>query len=201
MELKESQTKLNLMKAFAGESQARNRYTFAHGKALQQKLYVIAEAFKFTADQEKAHAEVFYDHLKELTGQNLEIDGTYPIDQFEDILGLLKAAKHNEFEEFEDVYPAFAKVAREEGFLKIAADFEAIAKIEKIHGMRFDRLAMLVENHELFAGKKSEQWMCLNCGHIHEGPQAPQMCPVCQHEQGYFVRIGLAPYTCDQMLG
>jgi len=199
MELKESQTKHNLMRAFAGESQARNRYTFAHGKALQQNLYVIAEVFKFTADQEKAHAEVFYNHLKAMTGQNIEIDGTYPIDLYDDILGMLKAAKHNEFEEFEDVYPAFAKVAREEGFPKIAADFEAIAKIEKIHGTRFDRLAMLIENHELFASKKTEKWMCLNCGHIHEGSQAPQMCPVCSHNQGYFIRLALSPYTCEHM--
>ena len=195
MEFKESQTKHNLMRAFAGESQARNRYTFAHGKALQQNLYVVAEVFKFTADQERAHAQVFYNHLKALTGQNIEIDGTYPIDLYDDVLGMLKAAKHNEFEEFEDVYPAFAKTAREEGFPKIAADFEAIAKIEKVHGMRFDRLAMLIENHELFASKKQEKWMCLNCGHIMEGEQVPEKCPVCDHDKGYFIRLELAPFS------
>lgn len=200
MEFKDSQTKLNLMRAFAGESQARNRYTFAHGKALQQKLYALAEAFKFTADQEKEHAEIFYNHLKELTGQTIEIDGTYPVDVYDDMLGLLKSSKHNEFEEFEDVYPAFAKVAKEEGFPKIAADFENIAKIERIHGQRFDKLAMLLENHELFASQKEEQWLCLNCGHIHQGKQAPQMCPVCSHDQGYFIRVCQAPYTCEGMI-
>lgn len=200
MELKDSQTKLNLMRAFAGESQARNRYTFAHGMAKQQKLYVLAEMFKFTAEQEKEHAEIFYNHLKELTGQTIKIDGGYPVDLYEDMLGVLKSAKHNEFEEFEDVYPAFAKVAKEEGFTKIANDFEAIAKIEKIHGLRFDRMAMLIENHQLFASSKNEKWLCLNCGHIHEGTKAPQMCPVCSHEQGYFLRVGLAPYTCEEMI-
>lgn len=200
MEFKDSQTRLNLMRAFAGESQARNRYTFAHGKAKQMKLHVLAEVFKMTANQEKEHAEIFYNHLKELTGQTLEIDGTYPVDVYDDMLGLLKSSKHNEFEEFEDAYPAFAKVAREEGFPKIASDFENIAKIEKIHGMRFDKFAMLLENHELFESQKEEEWLCLNCGHIHKGKQAPNMCPVCSHEQGYFVRIGLAPYTCEHML-
>ena len=167
---------------------------------MQQKLYVLAEAFKFTADQEKEHAEIFYNHLKELTGQTIEIDGTYPVDVYDDMLGLLKSSKHNEYEEFEDVYPAFAKVAKEEGFPKIAADFENIAKIERVHGQRFDKLAMLLENHELFASQKEEQWLCLNCGHIHQGKQAPQMCPVCSHDQGYFIRVCQAPYTCEGMI-
>lgn len=199
-DFKNSQTRLNLMRAFAGESQARNRYTFAHGKAKQLKMHVLAEVFKFTADQEKEHAEIFYNHLKELSGQTLTIDGTYPVDIYEDMLSLLKAARHNEFEEYEDVYPSFAQVAKEEGFMKVAADFENIAKIEKIHGTRFEKLAELLEQHELFASSKEEKWLCLNCGHVHTGKEAPKMCPVCAHEQGYFVRIGLAPYTCEGMI-
>lgn len=200
IEFKDSQTKVNLMRAFAGESQARNRYTFAHGKALKEKMYVLAEVFKMTADQEKEHAEIFYNHLKELTGQTITIDGTYPVDVYDDLLGLLKSAKHNEYEEFEDVYPAFAKVAKEEGFLKVASDFEMIAEVEKIHGKRFDRLATLLEKHELLTASQEETWLCLNCGHIHKGKEAPKMCPLCHHEHGYFVRIGLAPFTCLEML-
>ena len=150
MNLKDSETKKNLLRAFAGESQARNRYTIAAGKAKEQKLYVVQQVFLFTAEQEREHAEVFYKHLKELTGENLEIDGTYPIEGYDDTLSLLKAAKHDEYEEYGTVYPAFAKTAEEEGFLSVAASFRNIAEIEKIHGDRFDQFAVLMERNQLF---------------------------------------------------
>lgn len=194
MNLKDSETKKNLLRAFAGESQARNRYTFAAGKAKEAKLQVIEQVFKFTADQEKEHAEVFYKHLKELTGENIEIDGTYPVEVFDDALSALKAAQHDEYEENGNVYPAFAKVAEEEGFTAVAASFRQIAEIEKIHGDRFGRFAELLEQGQLFESKMENSFMCLNCGYIYTGTKVPEMCPVCQHDKGYFIRVEMAPY-------
>lgn len=190
-----SQTKDNLMRAFAGESQARNRYTFAAGEALKQKQHMIADVFLFTANQEKEHADIFYHHLTELTGQNITVDGAYPIDISQDVVALLRSAHHNEYEEYEDVYQKFASVANEEGFMKIAQDFTNIAKIEKTHGDRFELLANMLESGELYVSNVKCQWMCLNCGHIYEGTQVPERCPVCDHDQGYFIRLEFAPYA------
>lgn len=195
VDFKNSQTKDNLMRAFAGESQARNRYTFAAAEAIKQKQHMIADVFLFTANQEKEHADIFYQHLNELAGQNICVDGKYPIDISTDIITLLKSAHHNEYEEFEDVYQNFANVASEEGFLKVAQDFKNIAAIEKIHGDRFNELAMLLEKNELYVSSVTCRWMCLNCGHIYEGTQVPEKCPVCDHDQGYFIRVELAPFT------
>jgi len=190
MDFQNSQTKDNLMRAFAGESQARNRYMFAYEQAMSMHLYVLAELFKFTAKQEEAHAKIFYEHLMELSGQTITVDGTYPVDLQDDMAALLKAANHNETEEAEDVYPAFADIAREEGFKKIALDFENIAKIEAYHAKRFEEYATLMENQELFrCDNQSQQWMCLHCGHIHTGTMAPKTCPVCTYEQGHFIRL------------
>lgn len=188
----------NLMRAFAGESQARNRYTFAAGQANKQGLYVIEHVFKFTADQEKEHAEVFYNQLKELAGQNIAVDGAYPVDINPNISELLKMAQHNEYQEHDDVYKHFADVAQEEGFGKAASKFRMIAEIEKVHGDRFGELARLLENNQLFVSKVETKWMCLNCGHIYEGKEAPMKCPVCEHDQGWFIRLELAPYTSVQ---
>lgn len=192
-----SKTKENLMRSFAGESQARNRYTHAEEQARQQKLYVLADLFKFTANQEKEHAMIFYNHLKECAGDTIHIDGGYPVDISANILDLLKMAHHNEYEEFEDVYPAFAQVAREEGFTRIAQDFTNIAKIEKYHGDRFHSFGRLMEQNKLFSSEKTETWFCLNCGFIMESTQAPNICPVCSKEQGYFIRLNMTPWTCQ----
>lgn len=195
MDFKNSETRENLMRAFAGESQARNRYTFAAEQAKEQKLYVIEAVFKFTAGQEQEHAEIFYDHLKELAGENIHIDGSYPVDIYDSVLKVLRAAQHNEYEEFDPVYKAFGDKAMEEGFPKVAAAFHQIAGIEKIHGDRFGELADLLEQNKLFISDVECKWMCLNCGFVFEGKQAPEMCPVCKHEKGYFIRLALAPYT------
>ena len=195
MDFKNSETKENLMRAFAGESQARNRYTFAAEQAKEQKLHVVEAVFRFTADQEQQHAEVFYDHLKELAGQNIQIDGSYPVDIYDTVLEVLKAAQHNEYEEFDPVYKTFGDKAMEEGFPQVAASFHQIAKIEKVHGDRFGELAELLEQNKLFISDVECKWMCLNCGHIHEGKEAPGKCPVCHHDRGYFIRFELAPYT------
>lgn len=190
-----SETKNNLMRAFAGESQARNRYTFAASQAKAAGMHVVEAVFTFTADQEKAHAKVFYDHLKDMAGETIHIDGGYPVDIADSVVQLLRYAQHNEYEEWQDAYPAFGQKAMEEGFPQIASSFQQIAEIEKIHGDRIGYLADLMEAGKLFVSDVSCKWMCLNCGHILEGTEAPQSCPVCQHNQGYFIRLELAPYT------
>lgn len=174
-DFRNSKTKDNLMRAFAGESQARNRYTMAEEKARQQKLYVLADLFKFTADQEKVHAKIFYEHLKELSGESVFVDGGYP---------------------------AFADIARQEGYGKIAQDFTNIAKIENVHGKRFAAFGKLMKEGKLFSSFQSETWVCLNCGYIVEGTQAPERCPVCGEAQGYYIRLSMASWgsncNCDK---
>ena len=194
-----SQTRENLMRAFAGESQARNRYTIAASAARKEKLEAVARVFEFTADQERAHAKVFYDLLLPSAGQNIAIDGNYPIDLSDKTLDLLKAARHNEYEEFEHDYAAFAEIAHREGFDLIGGQFELIAQIEKTHGDRFGLLAELLEKGTLFGeDNHQEVWMCLNCGEIITASLAPQVCPVCRHGQGYYVRLDMAPYTAGK---
>lgn len=189
-----SRTKENLMRAFAGESQARNRYTIAEEKAREAKLYTIADIFHYTADQEKIHAERFYELLKEMSGKTIEITGGYPVDPMDKIESMLRAAEHNEKEEFEDVYPAFAEIAREEGFLEVASAFTQIAKIEHVHQKRFAELAEMLEKDHYFVSDGKGKWVCTECGYIHEGNQAPKNCPVCHHEQGDFLPYTFAPY-------
>lgn len=193
-ELKNSETRENLMRAFAGESQARNRYTFAAGLCRKQQLHVLEAVFTFTANQEKEHAEIFYNHLKELDGDTIRIDGGYPVEVTNNVLQLLRRAQHNEYEEFDPVYKNFAETARKEGFSQAAASFQQIAAIEQTHGNRFRYYADLLENDRLFVSDVKCAWMCLNCGHIQEGLQAPKSCPVCQHDQGFFIRLELTPY-------
>lgn len=195
IEFKNSETKNNLIRSFAGESMARNRYTFAAGEAAKQKLPVIEQVFRFTADQEKEHAEIFYGLLKEFNGENLLVDARYPINASESIAALLSDARHNEYEEYKNIYKTFGEKAKEEGFEKIAATYKMIAEIEKTHGQRFEALYEMVSKNKLFVSETESKWMCLNCGHIHTGTSAPGMCPVCQHEQGYFIRLQFAPYS------
>lgn len=194
-EFKTSRTRENLMKAFVGESQARNRYTFAASQAKTEKLHVIEATFTFTANQEKEHAEVFYKLMKELAGENVKVDGTYPIDISNSVAQLLRMAEHNELEEHNPVYATFGKEAQDEGFAKIANTFFHIAAIEKTHAERFGMLAERMEQGTLFVSDVSVTWICLNCGYVYEGTQAPTKCPVCEHDQGYFIRLELAPYT------
>ena len=175
----QSETRLNLMRAFAGESQARNRYTFAAGLARRKNLYVLESVFTFTADQERAHAKVFYNLLEQVSGQNLQVDGTYPVELFPDILDHLRSAQHNEYEE---------------GFPEIAHIFSMIAGIEKTHGDRFGKFAELLEQDKLFVSDVQVKWMCLNCGQIIDATMAPAVCPVCKHPQGYFIRWEMAPF-------
>lgn len=193
VEFENSVTKDNLMRAFAGESQARNRYTFAASQAEKNGMHVISAIFAFTASQEKEHAEIFYQHLQEMAGKNIFIDGGYPVDISEDIAGLLSMAQHNEYEEHDDVYQKFGEMAREEGFERIAASFFQIANIEKIHGDRFGKYAELIKQGKLFVSDVEEEWMCLNCGFVYKGTSAPNVCPVCHHDRGFFIRFNLMP--------
>lgn len=191
---KESQTKTNLMRAFAGESQARNRYTFAADIAKKQGLYVIEAVFKYTANQEVAHANVFMKHLNELNGETVEIDGSYPVEVTNSVIELLENAVHNETEEYEDVYKSFGETAEQEGNMPVANSFKEIGKIEKEHAKRFKLFADLLKQNKLFVSDAECEWVCLNCGNIYKGKQVPEVCPVCYHEKGYYIRLELAPY-------
>ena len=140
-DFKSSETKDNLMRAFAGESQARNRYTFGAAQARRENQAAVAQVFLYTADQEKEHAEIFYKHLKELAGETICVDGGYPVDLADNLADLLRMAQHNEYEEHDVVYKKFVDKAKEEGFDKVARSFYNIAEIEKYHGDRFGKFA------------------------------------------------------------
>jgi len=182
------------MRAFAGESMARNRYTFSAELARSQSLHVIEAVFTYTANQEKEHAEIFYNLLSTAAGENIKIDGTYPVDITDSTAKLLRMAQHNEYEEYGDVYKAFAEIAKDEGFDNIAATFNMIAKIEKAHGDRFGRFADFLESGKLYVSDVKASWICLNCGHVYSGTSVPDKCPVCSHDRGYFIRVELSPF-------
>ncbi len=186
-----SNTRINLMKAFAGESQARNRYTFAASKARKDGLHIIESVFLFTANQEKEHAELFYKYLEPLAGENINIEGGFPVDIHDNVIDLLKSARHNEYEEYDPVYKEFGDEAKEEGFNAIAKTFHMIADIEKTHGDRFDKFIKLLEENKLFVSDVEAGWICLNCGYIYRGKEVPKICPVCKHDRGYFLRLDL----------
>lgn len=196
---KDSETHVNLMRAFAGESQARNRYTFGADLAKKQKMQAVSEVFLFTANQEKEHAEIFYKHLSEMSGETITIDAGYPVEVYNEMEKVLEAAKHNEYEEYETVYQSFGDKATEEGFPKIAASFYMIAKIEKVHGDRFGKFLEYLKSNQLYVSDVETGWICLNCGHVHYGKSAPKQCPVCEHDQGYFIRVELSPYTTNEI--
>ena len=172
MELKGSKTEQNLMAAFAGESQARNKYTYFASKAKKEGYEQIAALFMETAENEKEHAKMWF---KLLNGG--EIDTT---------ANNLKAAAEGENYEWTDMYAGFAKTAKEEGFTKIAYLFEAVAEIEKEHEERYKKLLANVEDGLVFSKDGEKIWKCRNCGHIHIGKEAPAVCPVCDHPQSYF---------------
>lgn len=187
MELKGSKTEKNLMAAFAGESQARNRYTFFAGKAKKEGFRQIAELFEETADQEREHAKRLF---KLMPGGETEITGSFPAGSIEDSLTNLKASAGGENHEWTEMYPSFAMTARDEGFAAIAIVFEAIAIAEKQHEKRFLDLANNIENGQVFKKDKPVVWRCLNCGYLHEGPEAPRACPACAHPQSHFEMLG-----------
>ena len=171
--LKGTKTEKNLMEAFAGESQARNKYTYFASKAKKEGYEQIAALFLETADNEKEHAKMWFKLLQE----NGEIASTAEN---------LKAAAEGENYEWTDMYATFAKEAKEEGFDHIAFLFESVAKIEKEHEERYKALLANIENETVFKKEMPTMWICRNCGHIHYGEKAPELCPVCEHPQSYF---------------
>lgn len=187
MNLKGSQTEINLMKSFAGESQARNRYTYFSSVAKKEGYVQIALAFEETAWQEKEHAERFF---KALEGGMVEITASFPAGKIGTTLENLVAAANGEKEEWSEMYPGFAKVAREEGFDKLADMWEAISVSEKQHEKRYTDLLNNLKNDTVFKKDKVIVWRCLNCGYLHVGKEAPTVCPACAHPQAYFEVLG-----------
>ncbi|WP_456300829.1 rubrerythrin [Vallitalea guaymasensis] len=184
--LKGTRTAENLLKAFAGESQARNRYTFYASIAKKEGYVQISNIFYETADNEKEHAKRFFKFLKQdYKHEAIEITAGFPI-TLGDTKDNLLAAANGENEEWSDLYPAFAEVAREEGFENIAVVFEKIGSVEKHHEERYRKLLSNIGDGSVFKKEEKTLWKCDNCGYIHEGDSAPQVCPACAHPQSYF---------------
>jgi rubrerythrin len=181
--LRGTKTEKNLLTAFAGESQARNRYTYFASAARKEGLVQISDIFEETANQEREHAKRFF---KFLEGGDVEIQAAFPAGVIGSTAENLKAAAAGEHEEWESVYPGFATIAQEEGFDAVAHVFEAISVAEKQHEKRYLGLLANVEAGTVFKKEKTVVWRCRNCGYLHEGPEAPKACPACAHPQAHF---------------
>ncbi len=181
--IKGTQTEKNLLASFAGESQARNRYTFFASVARKEGYEQIANIFTETAGNEKEHAEIFFKYLE---GGDLSITASYPAGIISDTKGNLLAAAAGEKLEWSVLYAEAEKTARKEGFEDVATSFKEIAEVEEFHEKRYRKLAANVANGEVFKKKASVKWHCTNCGYIHEGPEAPKECPACKHPQSYY---------------
>jgi len=185
--LKGTRTEKNILTAFAGESQARNRYTYFAGRARKDGYVQIADIFEETANQEKEHAKRLF---KFLEGGEAEVTAAFPAGVIGSTAENLRASAAGENYEHTEMYPEFARVAREEGFDDIAAVFEAIAVAEKQHEKRYLALASNVEGGTVFRKDKPVVWRCRNCGYIHEGTEAPEVCPACAHPRAHFELLG-----------
>lgn len=183
MDLKGSETEKNLLKAFAGESQARTRYTFFASVAKKEGYEQISEIFTETANNEKEHAELFFKFLK---GGEVEINAIYPAGIIGSTAENLKAAAEGEKLEWGTLYPNFAETAEKEGLNDIANTFKMVATVENKHELRYLKLLANVEQNKVFKKDKVIKWKCRNCGHVYEGNEAPEECPVCAHAQSYF---------------
>lgn len=181
--IKNTQTEKNLLISFAGESQAKNRYTFFAKQAEKEGYNQIANIFMETALQEEQHAKVFF---KFLEGGKTEVKWDFPAGMINTTMQNLQEAAEGENEEYSMMYPQFAEIAKEEGFPQIAAKFKIIATVEKQHEARYLRLLENMKNNTVFEKSQPAKWMCLKCGYVHEGTKAPQTCPSCDHPQSYF---------------
>lgn len=181
--LKGTKTEKNLLAAFAGESQARNRYTYFASKAKKEGFEQISAIFLETADNEKEHAKVFFKYLE---GGDVEITASYPAGVIGDTKMNLEEAAAGENMEWTTLYADFARVAKEEGFNDVAASFEQIAKVEKFHEARYRKFINNIANNEVFKKKAPVKWHCRNCGYVFEGPEPPKECPACKHPQSYY---------------
>lgn len=185
--LKGSQTAENLMKSFAGECQARTRYTYYSSIAKKEGFVQISNIFMETAEQEKEHAKRFYKFLKnDFVDEAIEIQASFPVSFHNETLKNLLAAAAGENEEWTDLYPSFAETAEKEGYPEIAAVYRKISEVEKRHEMRYKKLAKNIEEGTVFKKDEVALWKCGNCGYIYEGQEAPISCPACAHPQGYF---------------
>lgn len=180
---KGSQTEKNLLAAFAGESQARNRYTYFASAAKNEGYEQISAIFLETADNEKEHAKVFFKHLQ---GGDVEIMAMYPAGVIGKTSENLFAAAEGEKLEWGTLYPGFAKIAEKEGFPKVAESFTEISEVEQFHEMRYRQLINNLKEGSVFKKNKTVKWHCRNCGYIHEGTEAPEECPACKHAQSYY---------------
>ncbi len=185
--VKGSQTEKNLMAAFAGESQARNRYSYFASKAKKEGYVQISDIFMETADQEKEHAKRLFTLLE---GGEIEITASFPAGVVGSTVENLAASAGGEHYEYTEMYPGFARVAKEEGFEAIATVFEAIAVAEKHHEKRYLGLAANIKNNRVFKRDTVESWRCRNCGYLHQGEEAPEICPACNHAQAHFELLG-----------
>lgn len=185
MQLKGSQTEKNLLKSFAGESQARNRYTYFASVAKKEGYEQISAIFLETADNEKEHAKVFFKYLNEVD-EMCEITASYPAGKIGTTQDNLLAAANGEKEEWGILYPNFEEIARKEGFIEIADSFKEIAEVEEEHEKRYRKLLENVKTKKIFKKSKSIKWKCRNCGYVHEGTEAPEICPACKHPQAYY---------------
>ncbi|MDI6712498.1 MAG: rubrerythrin family protein [Anaerosomatales bacterium] len=181
--IKGTRTEQNLLKAFAGESQARMRYTYFASVAKKEGFEQIAAIFEETAENEREHAKVFFKHLE---GGMVEITATYPAGVIGTTAENLLAAAEGELEEWGTLYPDFAAVAEEEGFPEVAASFREIAKVEAYHERRYRKLLENVNGYKVFKKDGVVFWKCRNCGYVYEGPEAPKVCPACKHPQAYY---------------
>jgi rubrerythrin len=178
-----TKTEKNLLAAFTGESQARNRYTYFASAARKEGFEQIANIFTETAENEKEHAKVFFKYLE---GGEVELTAVYPAGIIKDTKSNLQAAANGENLEWTSLYQNFAKVAKDEGFPEIARSFEQIAKVERFHELRYRKLISNVAGNEVFKKKATTKWHCINCGYVFEGQEAPQECPACKHPQSYY---------------
>jgi rubrerythrin len=183
MDFKGSETEKNLLAAFAGESQARNRYTFFASVARKEGYEQIAGIFQETADNEKEHAELFFKHLK---GGMVELTAAYPAGVISSTTENLKAAAEGEKMEWGTIYPGFADVADQEGFKEVAKTFRSVAKVEAYHERRYLKLMENVKQGKVFKKNAPIKWKCRNCGYVFEGTEVPDKCPVCSHARSYF---------------
>ena len=181
--LKGTQTEKNLLAAFAGESQARNRYTYFASAARKEGFEQIANIFSETGENEKEHANVFFKYLE---GGELEITASYPAGMIKDTRSNLEAAAGGEKLEWEVIYRNFAEVAKEEGFSEVARSFEQIAKVEKFNESRYRKLINNLSKNEVFKKKAPIKWHCINCGYVYEGKDAPGECPACKHPRSFY---------------
>ena len=183
MNLKGRRTEKNLLAAFAGESQARNRYTYFAGIARNEGFEQISAVFLETADNEKEHAKIFFKHLQ---GGDVEITATYPAGITGKTADNLYAAAEGEKLEWGTIYPGFAKTAEEEGFHEVAESFTEIGEVEQFHERRYRKLLDTIRSGSFFKKNKPVKWHCRNCGYIHEGTEAPEECPACRHPRSYY---------------